>query len=386
MFCDSGKKTVKTGEPLDICFFLYKYVLNVVLVIKVRGVVVDNQTVLFVDDEPNMLRTIQRVFRHEPFCIVTAPNACAALNLIDGGEIPALIVSDQCMPGMTGVDFLAEAKNRLPDTIRMLLTGYADLSAAAGAINDGEIMRYLQKPWREPELLQAVRDGVERYHLVTFNQKLMAELENKNIELEDLNRNLEEKVSERTKALQEAYGQQTHLAEQLQQMVFELESRDRIQQHLLTIHPLEETIKMLLDVICQVPTISNCSVYLMRDGALKIEGEVRTFSGGVDVVVEAIHQAALCQVVRKKEWVRILKDEIDGIIPFAVIPMVYSGSISGAVLVEYDGDKDGIDDDSLETIQGFSQLASIGIRDSLLAVDMPEWETEYDDVLNTFAK
>lgn len=275
-----------------------------------------NQTVLFVDDEPNMLNTIKRFFRREPYQIVTAPSAQAALNLIKAGEEPAVIISDQCMPGMTGVEFLTQAQKLLPDSIRMMLTGYADLSTAAGAINDAGIMRYLQKPWREPELLQAVREGVERYNLLVCNKALTAELQEKNTKLEDLNNNLEQKVLERTQQLESAYNKNLNLTEELKRKVVELQGRDRLQQHLLTIHPLADTVKVLLEVIIEMPSISTCQFYLVRNDELELEGKMSGLSQANKTDSQSIHKAALRQVKNSKRSVGVSTNEVENITPF----------------------------------------------------------------------
>ena len=95
-------------------------------------------TILFVDDEENILSALVRLFRKEDYEIVTAISGMDGMKIIEEREIP-LVISDHRMPGMTGVDFLAKVKEISPDTIRIMLTGYADLEAAIAAINKGEV-------------------------------------------------------------------------------------------------------------------------------------------------------------------------------------------------------------------------------------------------------
>jgi len=91
--------------------------------------------VLFVDDEPNILNALRRLFMDEDYDVHTAGNGQEALNLMEGGLRPTIIISDQRMPEMGGAEFLAKAAQIAPDSIRMVLTGYADINAAVAAIN-----------------------------------------------------------------------------------------------------------------------------------------------------------------------------------------------------------------------------------------------------------
>ncbi len=139
--------------------------------------------ILCVDDEENILKALTRLFRTEPFKVLTATSGKAALEILERTTGIGLILSDQRMPEMTGTEFLQQAALLLPDAPRMILTGYADMSAAIAAINQGGAQRFLVKPWNEQELLLAVRDGLQRYQLVRENQRLKKELEEWNASL-----------------------------------------------------------------------------------------------------------------------------------------------------------------------------------------------------------
>ncbi|MCJ7602313.1 MAG: response regulator, partial [Desulfobulbaceae bacterium] len=172
-------------------------------------------TILFVDDEKSILKALRRIFLDDNYHVLTAGNGQEALDLLNAGEKPAVIISDQRMPGMGGAEFLARAREILPESIRMVLTGYADINAAMEAINRGGIYRYILKPWDDEELRLAVRDAVLLFDLVEENKRLAMELEKNNLALVELNASLEQKVAERTRALR--------------QIIRELEGRDRIQ-------------------------------------------------------------------------------------------------------------------------------------------------------------
>ena len=118
--------------------------------------------VLFVDDEENILRSIKRLLLEESYEILTANSGEEALKLLKDQQNIGLLVSDQRMPGMQGVDFLKQASEISPDALRILLTGFADVNAAIDAINKGGAYRYISKPWKDDELIQIVREAVHR--------------------------------------------------------------------------------------------------------------------------------------------------------------------------------------------------------------------------------
>ncbi|MFP5306471.1 MAG: response regulator [Gammaproteobacteria bacterium] len=110
--------------------------------------------VLFVDDEPRILVALKMMFRSE-YEVLTANSGAEALEIVKSQELD-VIVSDQRMPQMTGVELLRSARELRPRAIRVLLTGYSDLSAVIGAINDGEIFRFVSKPWTNTDLRATV--------------------------------------------------------------------------------------------------------------------------------------------------------------------------------------------------------------------------------------
>ena len=139
--------------------------------------------ILCVDDEENILKALTRLFRTEKFKVLTATSGKAGLEILEQTPGIGLIISDQRMPEMTGTEFLQQASIVAPDAPRMILTGYAEMSAAIAAINQGGAQRFLVKPWNEQELLLAVRDGLQRYKLIQENKRLKQELEEWNSSL-----------------------------------------------------------------------------------------------------------------------------------------------------------------------------------------------------------
>ncbi len=136
------------------------------------------EPILVVDDEKPILDSINRSLRKYPLEVVTAQSAGRAMELIEGGRFfPKLVISDQRMPEMSGVEFLSWMKENYPEVVRVLLTGYADLESAKQAINQGAIYKYLEKPWQEKELVGTIKDGVNLYNLLKRTQERMVKLE-----------------------------------------------------------------------------------------------------------------------------------------------------------------------------------------------------------------
>lgn len=128
--------------------------------------------VLFVDDEPNVLDSIRRQLRK--VCeIHTASSGDEALRLLNELGPVALVVSDMRMPGMNGAALLTQVHELYPETVRMILSGQADLESTISAVNEGHIFRFLTKPCSEDALRRAVRAGIEQYELVTTRQELL---------------------------------------------------------------------------------------------------------------------------------------------------------------------------------------------------------------------
>ena len=147
--------------------------------------VMDNDAaygILLVDDEEAILESLELTLS-PPYRVFTATTGEKGLEILEREEI-ALIIVDQVMPGMTGVEFLEFAAERQPRAIRMLLTGYADITSLVRAINDGRIYRYLNKPWEPEELKQTVKRAVDHNHLAAENSRLVAELRSTNFFLE----------------------------------------------------------------------------------------------------------------------------------------------------------------------------------------------------------
>lgn len=159
-------------------------------------------TVLLVDDEPNILSSLKRIFRNEPYRVVTAGGGEEGLEVLERTPVD-LVISDARMPGMDGASFLAEVQRRWPERLRILLTGYADIGTTVKAINEGRIYRYISKPWDDMELRSIVRQALEYQFAERERQRLERLTQEQNRCLQELNATLEQRVRDRTAELQQ---------------------------------------------------------------------------------------------------------------------------------------------------------------------------------------
>ncbi|MFH1021233.1 MAG: response regulator [Pseudomonadota bacterium] len=162
---------------------------------------VTDVTILCVDDEANVLKSLKRLFLDEDYEILTAESGKEGLALLEQRQPVQVVISDYRMPEMDGVAFFKQVHERWPDTVRIVLSGYADTAAVVSAINEGQVYKFIPKPWNDDELKVTIVKAVELYFLVKANNKLNEELLQANNELVRIALQLEEKVAERTEEL-----------------------------------------------------------------------------------------------------------------------------------------------------------------------------------------
>jgi len=168
-----------------------------------------SSTLLCVDDEPNILSSLRRLFRGKGYRVLTAESGAEGLQVLESEPVD-LVISDMRMPEMDGARFLAKVRERWPDTVRLLLTGYSDIQSILDAINKGEIYRYITKPWDDNDILLVVRHALERHELEALTRRQHAELV-------ELNHSLEQKVEARTRQLKLAHDAAVSANEKLKQ-------------------------------------------------------------------------------------------------------------------------------------------------------------------------
>lgn len=139
--------------------------------------------ILIVDDEEAILETMAFTFEDD-YEVLTSSSASDALERLEREGPVAVVISDQRMPEMTGVEFLSKVFERYPTTVRIILTGFADMDAILRAINDGHVYAYITKPWEPDDLKQVVRRAVDHHSLAVENERLVVDLRDANIFLE----------------------------------------------------------------------------------------------------------------------------------------------------------------------------------------------------------
>jgi diguanylate cyclase len=157
-------------------------------------------SVLVVDDEPYILATLSALLSSE-FEVLTADCGDAAQRQFNTRDID-IVLTDQKMPRMSGVQLLEWVRDRSPRTVRLLMTGFAELEEAIDAINRGQVYRYIFKPWRTDELIDVLRGAGRSFLLERSHEQLLMELQTVNEQLRSLNQELEQRVANRTRELE----------------------------------------------------------------------------------------------------------------------------------------------------------------------------------------
>jgi signal transduction histidine kinase len=145
-------------------------------------------TVLVVDDEPDVVKSVKDLLRLD-YRVIGATSAAEGMEVLHKEEVH-IVMTDQRMPATTGVEFLKHVRGEAPEAVRLLFTGYADIHAVIDAINQGNVYRYITKPWDPDELQTVIREACERYDLIVERKQLLAEVQKKNAELEKANADL----------------------------------------------------------------------------------------------------------------------------------------------------------------------------------------------------
>ncbi len=157
--------------------------------------------VLIVDDEVSVLSSLERSLRKESYQILSAQSGASALELLQENKV-AVILSDVNMPGMDGIEFLSRAAEFSPDSVKMILSGYADIELVMDSINRGHVWRYLTKPWQPEDVKVAINNAIDLYMIQAERLNLLSQLEIKNTQLAKWSNKLEDMVNHRTEHIQ----------------------------------------------------------------------------------------------------------------------------------------------------------------------------------------
>ena len=166
-----------------------------------KGSQMAEHAVLCVDDESHILSSLRRSLRKEPYRLLTAGGGAEGLEILAENPVQ-VVVSDQRMPRMCGTEFLAQVRQLYPDTVRIVLSGYAEADTIVASINRGEVYRFIAKPWEDEHLRSTILQSLEHHDLVVENRALQEQTRRHMRELERLNALLSRSVEERTRSLQ----------------------------------------------------------------------------------------------------------------------------------------------------------------------------------------
>lgn len=175
----------------------------------------DSIQILCVDDEENILRSIRRLLVGEDMDVLIATSGEEGLEILRSTPGIGVIVSDQRMPGLSGTAFLQQAREIAPDVPRIMLTGYADISATIDAINKGGCYRYISKPWNDEDLIRTIREAADYYQIILENRTLSELVRKQNEELHEWNSNLKSRVLEQTAAIRNNLSELHQLNEKI---------------------------------------------------------------------------------------------------------------------------------------------------------------------------
>lgn len=163
-------------------------------------------TILAVDDEEGILKALKRLLRPLDVDVIVSQSGEEALKVL-ADNIVSIIISDQRMPKMTGVEFLTLSQKISPDSIRILLTGYSDINVTVDAINSGAVKYYFNKPWDDEQLLSRIKESLDMFKMTQENRRLTSLTQKQNKELKEFNNTLKQKVEKQTKAIRWQHDQ-----------------------------------------------------------------------------------------------------------------------------------------------------------------------------------
>ncbi|MCC7261170.1 MAG: response regulator [Candidatus Latescibacteria bacterium] len=309
--------------------------------------------ILIVDDVPANLDVLVQALDKGGYNILVASDGETALEVASYSQ-PDLILLDVMMPGIDGYETCRRLKEKpeLRAVPVIFLTARDDL---AGIVQGFEVggLDYVTKPFKREEVLARIRTHLERAILAR--------------RLAELNARLEEKVAERTR--------------QLQLKVKELEGKDRIAQHLLTFHSLEETLAVVLEVVAQITGVTRAVVYLEEEEGLRPAAAIRSAGGGTVFEQEELppHTAPAADFALVREGlepVRVATSQP----PRALVPILRNGVLLGLIEVEESPDHP-LDEADLHTLSSFALQAAVAINDAQVRQDPESWQDQLDEVL-----
>lgn len=297
--------------------------------------------VLFVDDEQNVLSSIKRMLFDETYEQYFASGGEEALALL--AETPvSVIISDMRMPVMDGVQFLEKSREVVPDAIRIILSGQAELASVMQAINRGGLWRFISKPWNDNDLKCTIKNALDLYRVQEERKALLIELESKNRELHTLNQELEKRVAQRTELIEAQ-------KELLQQMVDGMD--------------LQEFAN------------ASCSILSKLTGS----DQVALLHG---IGAQAIISTAIAPTeAQKEQLVKVMHSSIESDeSAYLTFPVIHSSSAIGAVGVNYH--KALLKQQTHEILTSITPVISLALGQFKMISDAPGMIDDLDDLID----
>jgi DNA-binding response OmpR family regulator len=306
--------------------------------------------ILIVDDVPANLDVLSLTLEDSGYNVLVATSGEMALKVAAQAG-PELILLDVSMPGIDGFEACRRLKAapETRDAPVLFLTARNEVEGILEGFQSGGV-DYITKPFQVEEVLIRIRTHLERSRLIR--------------QLAELNAHLERKVAERTT--------------QLRLKVRELEGRDRIAQHLLTMHNLKETLDLVLEVIIDIAEVDRAIIYLDSEGA-PIPAAALGPAGRAHPEPEApSRRQALAEARKGRRAVNVPAPD-DGS-PFAVTPILKGDALLGLIAVEKEGGP--IPDDLLRVLERFAVQAAVAINDAQVQQDTSRWQSQIEEALD----
>jgi len=315
--------------------------------------------ILAVDDVPANLDVLSQALEADGYNVLVATSGETALDLVTRIE-PDLILLDVMMPGIDGFETCRRLKAN-PETEGIpvvFLTARSELEGILEGFQAGGV-DYISKPFQKEEVLIRIRTHLERTRLAK--------------DLADLNAHLEQKVEERTV--------------QLQQKVCELEGKDRIAQHLLTFHTLEETLALVLEVIADVLDVNKAVIYLTNEEQeLYPAAAMGLYEPKVLIPHEKLAQYEVI-ASREEAFLQVKAEqktcnEHTASPPFVLVPILRGNDLLGVIEVDQVGEDGIVSDESVLALNSFALQAAVAISDAQIQQNASQWKNQIDDVMN----
>lgn len=338
---------------------------------------------LFVDDDPLFLDRCKNLFSDSPYTLYFAASPGQALVLLQDGLEPVVAVVGQDMAEMTGPQFLVKLKDQQPHCQFILAAGQCDQSLVMQAVNKSGLFRFYAKDVEDAGLKRGVIDGVSHYLNRLQSIQVAKKVVESKAELEDLTLYLEKRVESHTHKLQQAYDKNVQLTNTLKRTVRELEGRDCVLRHLLTIHTLEDTLQTILEVLNDVLSIRYGIIHVVdEDGVLQPscifpKDSNDALSSSSSKLVQDAFSGGQMEVA----------EEGQGVQASVAVPICKGDTVLGVIEVVWgdtEGEKPCGEVDFLEncqTIYNFAIHAAIAVCDHNISSDKSSWSKTIDDVL-----